>query len=233
MDDDDQSRRHGPGHDRDQESQEVTVLLVDDHQMVARSLAAVIEDDPGLTVAGVAATAAEAVAAVGRLHPQVVVMDYHLPDASGAEATRRVLALDPDTNVVMLTASSDDAVLREALQAGCCGFVAKDTTIEELTRAVRAAAEGGGVFPPALMARLARPATQRPDHPPLTEREGEVLHLVAAGASTGAIAVQLGLSQHTVRNHVRNVLTKLGAHSKLEAVVIASGTGLIDLPHQP
>ncbi len=209
------------------------MLLVDDHQMVARSLAAVIDDDPGLTVAGVATTAAEAVAQVRRLHPQVVVMDYHLPDASGAEATRQVLDLDPDANVVMLTARSDEAVLREALQAGCCGFVAKDATLEELTRAVHAAAEGGGTFPPALMTKLTRWGHQNPDHPPLTEREGEVLRLVAAGAATGAIALQLGLSQHTVRNHVRNVLTKLGAHSKLEAVVIASGSGLIDLPRRP
>jgi DNA-binding NarL/FixJ family response regulator len=159
-----------------------------------------------------------------------VLMDYRLDDGNGLDAVRTLRGLMPEIKVVMLTASPNDALVTEALEAGCSGFVAKGSSIPDLLSTVRTAASGGAAFGPNVVARMMRSRSQAIDGPRLSPRELEVIMMIAAGDSTGGIAHSLGLSQHTVRNHTRNLLTKLGAHSKLEAVVIATRTGLIRLP---
>jgi len=206
------------------------VVLVDDHEMVAAGLAAVLGDEPDIDIVGVAASLAEALRLVELTRPDVVVMDYRLPDGDGAEGTRRLRDLVPELQVIILTAATEDQVLADALSAGSSGFVAKGGSVEHLALAVRAAANGDAVFPAEAMGRLARFGRAEPAAGwNLTAREREVLQALAEGQSTGAIARSLTLSEHTVRNHVRNVLQKLDAHTKLEAVVIAARAGLIDL----
>ena len=211
----------------------IRVVLVDDHEMVATSLAAALNDEPGIDVVGTATTLAAAQEVVGRTRPEVVVMDYRLPDGTGAEGTRRVRQLSPATNVVMLTATTDDQALADALGAGCCSFINKGGPLADLTHAVKAAARGDAAFAANVVAMFARLGTA-PNlavGADLSIRELEVLRALADGISTGELAHTLGLSEHTIRNHVSNILTKLGAHTKLQAVVIAARAGLIDVFH--
>lgn len=216
--------RTGDLHDRT-----VRVLFVDDHQMVAEGLAAVVGDEPGIEVVGVTGTLSAAVTATQAQAPDVVIMDYRLPDGDGAEGTRRLLALDHPPQVVILTASGEDHVLREALASGCCGFLTKGARVEDLIEAIRAAGIGESVFSSDVVRRLSRVRFGGGGPDNLTARELEVLRAIAAGQGTADIARALVLSEHTVRNHVRNVLAKLGAHTKLEAVVTAARAGLIEL----
>lgn len=208
----------------------IRVLLVDDHVMVAAGLAAALGDIDGMEVVGVAADLDSAVTMARSLRPEVVILDYRLPDGDGAIGTRLLRALNPAPQVVVLTATADDHALRAALEAGCCGFLTKGSDLDELAAAVRAAAAGDGVFSADVVVRLAR-LTRAPEQPrqSLTPRELDVLHAMADGADAATIARRLKLSEHTARNHIRNVLAKLGAHTKLEAVVIAARTGLVDL----
>ena len=163
--------------------------------------------------------------------PDLVLMDYRLPDGTGVEATRRLLADFPELIVVMLTGSADAATAAAALEAGCIGFVTKDESVNDLVRSIRKAVAGEVVVPPELLPALV--AHVRPQESTLgadlTEREREVLTLLAHGRSTDEIVAELGLSPHTVRNHIRNVLTKLNAHSRLEGVAVAGRAGIISL----
>lgn len=212
----------------------VRVLFVDDHKMVADGLAALVGDEPGLEVVGVADRMASALAMTTELTPDVVVMDFRLPDSNGADGTRLLRALEHPPQVVVLTASEDDRVLRDALAAGCCGFLTKGGDVDTLVEAIRAAAIGESVFSPDVVRRLARVRhTVASGVDSLSARELEVLNALAAGHGTTEIARTLQLSEHTVRNHVRNVLAKLGAHTKLEAVVIAARAGLVDVGGHP
>jgi DNA-binding NarL/FixJ family response regulator len=202
------------------------VLLVDDHEMVARGLGTALDAEEGLTVVGVASTIADALGMVADLTPDVVVMDLQAGDEAGLDATRRIRA-QQEVAVVLLSASPDDRTLRRALAAGCRGLVGRDGRLDELVVAIKAVANGSTAVPHRLMASVLR---ERPSSPVLSARELQVLRLVAAGQGTSAIAESLGLSVHTTRNHIRNLMTKLGAHSRVEAVVIAAGSGLIELP---
>jgi DNA-binding NarL/FixJ family response regulator len=214
------------------------VLLVDDHEMVVDCLAAAVDAEPGLEVVGTAGDVAECLRLAHGLRPDVVVMDLRLSnnkaDVGGLEATRRLRATLPDVSVVMLTAHPDRHVAREALDAGCCGFVGKGARVDELVAAIRAAAHGSTWFDPETMAP-ARPAG--PAGPgagaDLSARECEVLTLMASGHSTSVIAQELGLSVHTTRNHIRNLMAKLGVHSRLDAVVVAARSGLVRIPDKP
>jgi DNA-binding NarL/FixJ family response regulator len=211
----------------------VTVLVVEDQDMVAEALSRALDSETDLHVVGVAGTVREAVAAAALLHPRVVVMDYGLPDGTGAEATRQVKAIAPEIDVVMMTGSSSGAVLAEALDAGCSGFVPKEAHFSELIAAIRGVIAGQVRVAPDLMSVLL--AHLRP-HPnalgsDLTPREVDVLHRLAEGESTSDIAGALFLSVHTVRNHIANLLNKLHARSRLEAVAIAIRHGLIEIPH--
>ncbi|GAA1897637.1 response regulator [Lapillicoccus jejuensis] len=206
----------------------IRVLLVDDHRVLASSLAIVIDAEPDLVAAGVASTLAQARALMTTAAPDVVLLDHRLPDGDGVAAIGELLALRPSARVVVLTASAAEHVLVAAIEAGAAGFLSKTRGLDEITQAVRSAAAGESVISPELLARLlprfSRGSSSRVE---LTEREREVLALVSQGLSNAAIAERMTVSVHTVRNHVANLSAKLGAHSKLEALSIAVRDGLL------
>lgn len=207
----------------------IRVLIVDDHQIVAGSLSLAIDAESDLTCVGAATTLAQARELVPATRPDVLLLDHRLPDGDGVAALPELLDLRPTMRVVVVTASAADHVLVQAIEGGAAGFVSKTRGLPELTSAVRAAALGESVISPELLARLL-PRMRRGGEaigPDLTEREREVLVLVADGLSNRAIADQLVVSVHTVRNHVANLSAKLGAHSKLEALSIAIRQGLL------
>lgn len=208
------------------------VLIVEDHLMVAAGLTAMLEDEPDLEVVGQAATVAAAVDAVTELRPDVVMLDFRLPDGQGADAISAVLGADPEVKVLTVTAHSEAEALGPAVTAGVMGFVRKDAPGDELLTAVRTVAAGGAYFSRDAMALIIR--GQRPETagPAVSDREVEVLQFLADGLAIPAIARELGLSQHTVRNHLRAVMAKLGVHTSLDAVVHGARAGLIDL-HLP
>jgi len=207
----------------------VKVLLVDDHRMFTELLVQVLGGHRDIVVSGVAPTAAEALAAARDDPPDVVVLDYRLPDRNGAELAAELHREHPSVHLVMLTGFQDDATLREAVDAGCSGFVTKDRATDELVQSVRSVHAGGAAISPALLARLLPGMREgaADGTTSLTARELEVLQLLADGVSNQSIAERLFISNHTVRNHVQRVLTKLGVHSKLEAVAAATRIGLV------
>lgn len=203
--------------------------MVDDHEMFAQGLTAVLGADPSIEVVATAGTVEAGMAAI-RLHtPDVVLMDYELPDGDGASATERIKVEAPEAQIVMVTSFDDEGILVRAIEAGASGFITKHKAIQEVAAAVRAAHAGEALISPSMLARLLPKLRQNPRGvgADLTAREVEVLKLLAAGVSNQQIAEELVLSLHTVRNHVQNVITKLGAHSKLEAVATAVREGLI------
>jgi DNA-binding NarL/FixJ family response regulator len=207
----------------------VRVLIVDDHEVLSASLAAVLGDQPDLEVVGTAGTIARARTLMETTAPDVVLLDHRLPDGEGVAAIGELRAIRPSVGIVVLTASAADHVLVAAIEAGAAGFVSKTRGLQEVTSAVRAAAAGEAVISPELLARLL-PRLHRGGTSPrgeLTEREREVLSLLADGLSNAAIAATLSVSVHTVRNHIANLSAKLGAHSKLEALSIAVRDGLL------
>ena len=207
----------------------VRVLIVDDHEVLASSLAHVLDDEPDLMSVGTAGTLERARAMIRTTAPDVLLLDHRLPDGDGVDAIAELRALRPSMKVVVLTATASDHVLVSAVEQGASGFVSKTRSLGELTSAVRAAASGEAVISPEMLARLLPRLHRsgRPAHTELTEREREVLGLLAQGMSNAAIAERLVVSVHTVRNHVANLSAKLGAHSKLEAMSIAVREGLL------
>lgn len=207
----------------------VRVLIVDDHEVLASSLALVLDAEDDITTVGVATTLEQGRTLVGTADPDVVLLDHRMPDGDGVAAIPGLRAVRPDVGIVVLTASAADHVLIDAIEAGASGFLSKTRSLDEVTAAVRAAAAGESVISPELLAKLlprfgrgkATPADE------LTEREREVLALVAEGLSNAAIAERMVVSVHTVRNHIANLSAKLGAHSKLEALSIAVRRGLV------
>ena len=212
----------------------VRVLVVDDHQIVRDGLSALLGALDGIAVTGTAGDGREAVTAVAADPPDVVVMDIQMPHLDGIEATRLITGRHPDVRVVMLTMNEDDDTVLAAIRAGACGYLLKGSGADEVSTAIRAAAAGGMVFGAALAARVAtyfaRVAAPPPDavddpFPELTEREKEVLELLAAGRSNDAIAAQMFVSNKTVRNLVSGIYTKLHAAGRAEAIVTAREAG--------
>ncbi|MBW3657900.1 MAG: response regulator transcription factor [Actinobacteria bacterium] len=209
----------------------IRVLIVDDHEMVAEGLRDALARHEDIQVVGGAGSARRAVELAAELRPDVVLMDYRLPDGDGASTAKRIRAGAGRPAVVMVTASDHDSVVAAAVQAGCSGYVTKDRAVGEVVVAVRAAARGELTFPVEVLTRLVpRAGDQEASTEALSPRERQVLRLVAEGRSTDDIATDLVLSPHTVRNHVQRTLRKLGAHSKLEAVNTAVQHGIIDYP---
>jgi DNA-binding NarL/FixJ family response regulator len=210
----------------------IGVLIVDDHRMFAESLARLLADEPDLDVVGLATDAAQAVAQAAALLPQVVLVDYQMPDRDGVSLAADLKRAHPDMMVVMLTGSTDDRVLLAAIEAGCSGFLTKDRAADEVASAVRAAAAGEALISPAMLARLLPKLSRnyRPIGADLTGREREILALLADGWTNPNIAQHFHLSVNTVRNYVQAILTKLGAHSKLEAVATGVKEGIISYP---
>jgi DNA-binding NarL/FixJ family response regulator len=210
----------------------IRILIVDDHVMVSEGLASLLGAEADMAVIAAVHRADDAIVAARHHRPDVVLMDYELPDGSGIDAAATILSERRATQVVMLTGSTNEAVLLAALQSGCAGFVTKHKAAEEVVSAVRAAHAGEAVISPAMLARLLSKLTQRDARRAreLTSREKEVLALVARGLSNTEAADHLFLSVHTIRHHVQNILAKLEAHSKLEAVSIAIREEIIP-PH--
>lgn len=205
------------------------VVIVEDHAMVGEALAAVLAEEEALEVVAVARTVAAAIDVLERTEVDVVLADFRLPDGDGADVALAVRRAHPGARTIVLTAAEDTGVLARAIAAGADGFLHKSEPISEVVRAIHAVADGDAWFPRDALAGLVdglgapAPAVGAD----LTPRERVVLELLASGASTQAMIDALVLSPHTVRNHVRNVMAKLGAHSKLEAVTIAASAGLV------
>ena len=205
------------------ESHPIRVVLVDDHEMVAESFRRVLASQLDIEVIATVGTVASALDAVTALVPDVVLMDYLLPDGNGVTAARDILARFPDMKVILLTGSDAPAALPGAIEAGCAGYLEKTSALDALAGAVRAAAVGQIVLSVADLRTVASGQGVEA----LTRREREVLGLLAEGCGNKEIAARLGLRLNTVRNHVQNVLVKLGVHSKLEAVSAATRRGLV------
>lgn len=211
------------------DTQPTRVVIVDDHEMLVQGLRAALAPETDIEVVATAGTVEDGCTAVRLYRPDVVLMDYELPDGDGAQATERIKADVPAVQVVMVTSFDDETVLVRAIEAGCSGFITKHKAVGEVASAVRAAHSGEALISPSMLARLL-PRLRRREQGPgvdLTPREMEVLKLLAEGVSNAAIAERLVLSLHTVRNHVQNVIGKLGAHSKLEAVANAVREGIL------
>jgi DNA-binding NarL/FixJ family response regulator len=196
--------------------------------MVAQSFVTLLTTQDDIEILGVAGDVATGRREAAALRPDVVLMDYSLPDGTGIDGAKEIKAELPDARIIILTGSTDERILPAAIEAGCSGYLTKTRGIEELIAAVRSAYDGNAVIPEALLGRLvSTPERTQGPGDDLSDRELEVLTLLAEGVATKAIAEQLYLSVHTVRNHIQRILMKLGAHSKLEAVSIALREGII------
>jgi DNA-binding NarL/FixJ family response regulator len=216
----------------------VRILLVDDQDLVRGGFRVILESEPGLEVVGEARTGAEAVAAAASLRPDVVCMDVQMPVMDGLEATRRIVAAGGPPVLVLTTFDRDD-YLFEALQAGASGFLLKNASPEKLVEAVQVVAAGDALLAPDVTRRVIErfgdmpaPAPSSPLLATLTERETEVLGLLARGSSNAEIAAALFLGEATVKTHVSNVLVKLGVRDRIHAVVFAYEHG-IAVPGSP
>ena len=210
----------------------ITVVLCDDHVVFTQGLKAVLDREDDIVVVGSVTTVAEVLDLVDRTPPQVVLVDYDLPDGDGVGATRSLKASHQDVQVVMLTSFATDEILMAAIDAGCSGFVTKHSAASAVTGAIRQAAVGDVVISAPTLRKLlpALKPTHRGLGADLTARELEILELLAEGASGRSIASRLYLSANTVRNHAQSILDKLGVHSRLEAVAVAVQEGIIARP---
>jgi DNA-binding NarL/FixJ family response regulator len=215
----------------------VRVLIVQDHPLLASAIARVLETQPDLAVSGVCDSAAAALKAAAQDPPNVVLMDFRLPDLPGPEAARKILAEHVEAAIVFHSADESETALLDAVDAGATAYLTKDATGDQIIEAVRRASMGEVLIPVALFARaIARQrglATLKREREQLisefTPREFDILHLLAEGLDTIAMSDRLGIAPHTVEWHVRHVIEKLEVHSKLQAVIAAARIGLIDL----
>jgi DNA-binding NarL/FixJ family response regulator len=219
-------------------TERVRVLIVDDHALFRRGLMLVLENEDGIEVVGEAEDGIEALAAAERLAPDVVLMDVRMPKLTGIEATRALAESLPTTKIIVLTVSDEEADLFEAIKAGAAGYLLKEISIEEVADAIRAVVQGQTLISPSMASKLIAEFSalaKRADDPSslpaprLTDRELEVLKLVAQGLTNREIAEQLFIAENTVKNHVRNILEKLHLHSRMEAVLYAVRQNLFDL----
>jgi two-component system, NarL family, response regulator LiaR len=211
-----------------------SVVLVDDHDLFRSGLRTLLEDQ-GVHVVAEAATGREALRQVRELAPEVVLMDLSMPDMGGVEATREIARVAPLTRVVVLTISDRDGDILEAVLAGACGYLLKDSSIQDLMRGISAAALGESLISPQIAAkvlrelRAARPASKASERvrTELTERELEVLRLIANGKDNAQIAADLHISSKTVKNHISNILMKLQIENRIQAAVYAVRSGIV------
>jgi len=219
-------------------TERVRVLIVDDHALFRRGLMLVLESEEGIDVVGEADDGEEALAKAEELAPDVILMDVRMPRMSGIEATRALAERLPTSRIIMLTVSDEEDDLYEAIKAGATGYLLKEISIEEVADAVRAVVQGQTLISPSMASKLivefsnlAKRATDRQQVPVprLTDRELDVLRLVAQGLTNREIAEQLYIAENTVKNHVRNILEKLHLHSRMEAVLYAVREKLFEL----
>ena len=211
----------------------IGVLLVDDQAMIRAGLRMVLESEPDLAVVAEASNGAEAVQVGKRERPDVVLMDVRMPEMDGIEATRKLLEAAPDTKVIVVTTFDIDDYVYGALRAGASGFLLKDAPPDDLINAIRVVAGGDALIAPSITKRLIAEFAGRREEQPvhglddLTERETEVLALIARGLSNAEIAEELFVSETTVKTHVSHILTKLDLRDRVQAVVAAYEAGLV------
>jgi two-component system response regulator NreC len=220
--------------DMDQDIEPIRILLVDDHAVVRVGLRMLLENEAGLDIAGEAGSAAEALAQVDRLQPDVILMDIGLPDISGIEATRQVKRLNPKIAIVALTIHEDEEYFFKMLEAGATGYVPKRAAPEELITAIRYAARGEVYLYPSMAKLLVKDYLgqgqtdkKERDGEELTSREQEVFVMLAEGATNGEIAEALSISPKTVARHRENIMQKLNLHTRSELVKYAIRKGII------
>lgn len=212
----------------------IKVLVADDHRVVRAGLVALLRQSPGLDVVGEAGNGDEAVRLAGDLQPHVVLMDMQMPVLNGVDATRHIRSQWPQIEVLVLTTYDTDELIWSGLQAGAKGYLLKDVPADELLKGIEAVAAGRSLLPPHIAAKLMQvlsqggPARGDPAEQ-LTERELEILQLMARGAANKEIAGALFISENTVKTHVSNLFQKLGARDRTEAVTKALSKGLIRL----
>ena len=210
----------------------IRVLIVDDHTLFRDGLRAVLNSVPDTEVVGEAATGDEAIAQAVALQPDVVLMDIQMPGVNGIQATRRIVHASPHIGVIIVTMFKDDDSIFAAMRAGARGYVLKGADQDEMLRAIRAVARGEALFGPGIAARLMSffdappPVTPAEIFPELTDREREVLELIAQGHNNTEIAAHLVLSPKTVRNHVSNIFSKLQVADRAQAIIRAREAGL-------
>jgi len=210
-----------------------TVLLADDEELIRAGLRAIIEAEPDLVVVGEVGDGAEVVPVVRRLRPDVVLMDVRMPAVDGIQASRHILeTMEQPPRILVVTTFENDDYVYDALRAGASGFLLKRTRPEDIVRAIRLVVSGETLLFPAAIRALAathggRDANRGLAHAGLTEREAEVLRLMATGMSNVEISEQLFVSVQTVKTHVGNVLAKLGARDRTQAVIVAYETGFV------
>jgi DNA-binding NarL/FixJ family response regulator len=212
----------------------IRVVIVDDHDLFRTGLRNLLEEQ-GVQVVGEAAAGAEAVRAVAELTPEVVVMDLNMPGISGVEATRQITSISPLTRVVVLTISDQDGDVMDAILAGACGYLLKDASIQDLLRGIGAAAIGESLISPTIAAKVLRrvrssssqPEIERTIRAELSDREIEVLKLIANGKDNAMIAGELHISPKTVKNHISNILMKLQIDNRIQAAVFAVRSGIV------
>jgi DNA-binding NarL/FixJ family response regulator len=209
----------------------IRVLVVDDHQLFREGVRALLASLPNTVVVGEASSGSEAVERAQALHPEVVLMDVKMPDMNGIEATRRLLAAEPGVGVIVVTMFEDDETVFAAVRAGAKGYVLKGAGQDELVRAIEAVARGEALYGPKVAARILRffQASRRElpldAFPDLTDREREVLDLIADGTGNAAIARRLAIAEKTVRNHVSNIFSKLHVTDRAQAMLRAREAG--------
>jgi two-component system NarL family response regulator len=234
-----------PGPAQRGDDEPIRVLLVDDHALLRRGLDIVLRTEPDIAVVGEAADGSEAVAKAAELLPDLVLLDVKMPSrdgiGGGIQAAAAIKEVAPSTRIVMLTMSEEEEDLYEAIKAGASGYLLKGILPHEIADSIRAVVGGQSLISPPMAAKLltefatmVRQGEDRknpgPPAPKLTDRELEVLKLIATGANNSKIAKTLFISENTVKNHVRNILEKLQLHSRMEAVMYAVREKILDLP---
>jgi two-component system NarL family response regulator len=213
----------------------IRVLVVDDQELFRRGLTMLLAAEPSLEVVGEAGDGVEGTNLAAGVAPDVVLLDVRMPKRSGIEACRAIKEAVPSSKIIMLTVSDEEADLYEAVKSGASGYLLKDSSIEEVAQAVKVVAEGQSLISPSMAVKLidefkqmSRPERQHVPGLRLTERELEVLRLVAKSMNNREIAKELFISENTVKNHIRNILEKLQMKSRMEAAMFAVRSKLVD-----
>ncbi len=212
--------------------EKIQILIVDDHPMYRQGIRSALSIVAGFEVVGEASNGEEAIEQATSLMPDIILMDIQMPDTSGIVATRKILDVSPHIGIIIVTMFDDDDSLFSALRAGARGYLLKGAEHEEIARSVKAVAAGEAIFSAPIATRIidyfSAPKSRQQILPELTNREREVLELVANGISNKEIAQKLVISPKTVRNHVHNIFTKLHVNSRFQAIMLAREAGLTD-----
>ena len=220
-----------------EEQARIRVLVVDDQELFRRGLTMLLSVEDDIEVIGEASDGSAAATMAASTAPDVILMDVRMPKLTGIEACVAMKDAAPHARIIMLTASDEEADLYEAVKSGASGYLLKDSSIDEVAQAVRVVSEGQSLISPSMAVKLidefkqmSKPEREQGPALKLTERELEVLRLVAKGLNNREVAKELFISENTVKNHVRNILEKLQLHSRMEAVMYAMREKLLDLP---